>query len=357
MDSSAIELPGPEDQGHNDNRPQPPRRSLLEDADHYSAFSWAIRYAYLVIEYPTPDILNGMKIWDVDVAYNVQAFVARERITQAFNFDDIDDNTDKAIITQMEPIKPDPPRASDAELIAELQTGKYTLQLARTDVSITQWAQRKASLAKQIGYNEDRLILQTIFPLIDIEISRFLSIPKKKTTLTAFIQECEERRPTINAMMLRDKQLSSRRSRQGQSFDRGSRYGRGDNARRGQQDGARDNRREDDGRRDEYSRRDGPRDDQQPGYRYSRPSSYDKDQRRGYDRPRDERRASYNDRRDRLLRDSDVKSEKKVRFEKKYLASEDTDNSQDADKEDNRSISDLSTSLTRSREAYFSAIT
>ncbi|KAH7016673.1 hypothetical protein EDB80DRAFT_826903 [Ilyonectria destructans] len=153
MDSSSIELPGPADQGHDNSRPRPPRRSLvdqdiqkaealkwLEDADYYSAFGWAMRYARLVTEYPTPDVLNGMKIWDVDVAYNIQAFVARyastskrardlqllpraslshlvylpawrEQIAQAFDFDDVDDDTNKAMITRMEPIEPNPPRA------------------------------------------------------------------------------------------------------------------------------------------------------------------------------------------------------------------------------------------------------
>lgn len=84
IDSSSIKLPSPQDQGYNDNQPRPSRRSLvdqdiqkaealrwLEDTDHYSTFSWAIRYAHLVTEYPTPDVLNGMKIWDVNIAYNV----------------------------------------------------------------------------------------------------------------------------------------------------------------------------------------------------------------------------------------------------------------------------------------------
>ncbi|KAH7001788.1 hypothetical protein EDB80DRAFT_808594 [Ilyonectria destructans] len=433
IDSSSIKLPSPQDQGYNDNQPRPSRRSLvdqdiqkaealrwLEDTDHYSTFSWAIRKRAQDLQLLPRASLSHL----------VYLPAWREQIAQAFDFDDIDDDTDKAIITQIEPIEPDPPRAvrlqdplpspqretpgslpgtscqhqtrrdprrgtnednnlsssdesiglakyyscditpfstgtdglvvkrikretvgtfdsdfkdykktglvivqgkqiytdiylfcehlhvfqcygddclqehytsllgggaqgwfmgelnarsrekllqvsistfcnklvrrfkrSDAELIAELQTGKYTLQLARTDVSLTQWAQRKASLAKQIGYNEDRLILQTIFPLIDIEISRFLSIPKKRTSLTAFIQECKERRPTINIMMLRDEQLSSRRSRQGQSFDRGNRYSRSDNTQRGQQDRAQDSRRDEDGRRGEHSRRDGPQDD------------------------------------------------------------------------------------------------
>lgn len=46
-----------------------------------------------------------------------------------------------------------------AGMSAELHSSRYILSLFDDDVSLTQWVQRKTAYAKQLGHDEDRLII------------------------------------------------------------------------------------------------------------------------------------------------------------------------------------------------------
>ncbi|PNP51610.1 hypothetical protein FNYG_15889 [Fusarium nygamai] len=85
----------------------------------------------------------------------------------------------------------------DTEILEDLYRTRFTPRLVLRGITLAQWAQRKAGLAKQVGYNEDHTIVTTLFNQIDIEIQRFLEHPKETTSLIAFIRQCEQRRTTI----------------------------------------------------------------------------------------------------------------------------------------------------------------
>ncbi|KAH7118484.1 hypothetical protein EDB81DRAFT_861957 [Dactylonectria macrodidyma] len=231
----------------------------------------------------------------------------------------------------------------DAEITKDLHSGRYTLGLAQDDISLTQWVQRKAAYAKQLGLQNDKHILQAIYPLIDIEISRLLTIPKAKTNLIDFIRECEDLRPTITALIQR------RRGRRDDHFNSRRDYERSDQKRDYD-----NNRRSNRDRSRRYEDRDQDRD------RYRAPR--DNHENRGTDDRRNRPRDSYRD------RDRQERSEKRVTFEKKYPAIESepepepeprrerAPTTSDADDEDDASLSDASTFSTRSQQAYVVAM-
>ncbi|KAH8658938.1 hypothetical protein BGZ61DRAFT_433816, partial [Ilyonectria robusta] len=235
----------------------------------------------------------------------------------------------------------------DAEITADLHTGRYTFSLVDEDISLTQWVQRKAAYAKQLGIVEDRLIIQAIYPQIDHEISRLLNTPRSKDRLFDFIRECEDLRPIITEIARRrrgrrDDRFSAPRRDRDRDYIGDQNRDRYENRPRDRYD----NRDRDDRRRN----RDDRQDDRNRPFREDRRAQGSGNDDRYRDKPRDNYR-------DRDRRDGNAK---KVTFEKKYQVAEaepepEPDRSpiaSDADDEDEASLSDSSAFSVRSQQAY-----
>ncbi|SCV40354.1 uncharacterized protein FFFS_06300 [Fusarium fujikuroi] len=71
----------------------------------------------------------------------------------------------------------------DTDILNELHSLHYTPKVAARGITLAQWAQRKASLAKQIGHTQDSTIITTLFNKIDIKIQRFLTMSSAELQL------------------------------------------------------------------------------------------------------------------------------------------------------------------------------
>ncbi|KAM4063720.1 chromo (CHRromatin organization MOdifier) domain-containing protein [Hirsutella rhossiliensis] len=184
-----------------------------------------------------------------------------------------------------------------AEVSKELHGIPYTVSMWNAgEVSLPQWIQRKVSLARQINIEKDYQIIQSIHPLIAVQIATHLSVPTKRTPIDKWVREIEERRPLISAAL----EFRGRYDERPKAVTVTATT-----------------------KRDHYQRDRGlDRRDR------SNPSSDSRAKERRENRPKDpqrnERSGGY---------------EKKVRFEKNYLASED-ENKQDASDNKKTAISD-----------------
>ncbi|KAG5810041.1 hypothetical protein H9Q74_014111 [Fusarium xylarioides] len=239
----------------------------------------------------------------------------------------------------------------DTEILEDLQRTRFTPKLVLRGVTLAQWAQRKASLARQVGYNKDHTVVLMLFNQIDIEISRFLEFPKDTATLTGFIQQCEQRRTIIEHFCRRscqgDKGEHRYKSDRYSSGDKSSRF---DRRSRNERSGSE--------QRDERDRlkRDDRRRNDQPSRSYTDNRKQEEkagDRRRGDDRDRHSRS------RDNDYIRRDVKEEKKVHFERKYPAIEEDEEEFGPDRADTNSDSEsvCSSQSTSSQQAYFTHMT
>ncbi|KAL3595836.1 hypothetical protein FPOAC2_10206 [Fusarium poae] len=108
-------------------------------------------------------------------------------------------------------------KRTEAELVKELHQARYTPRQVENGVTLAQWAQRKAGIAKQLGQKETSIV-HTLFNLIDPEISRFLSHPDDDTKLTDFIKQCEDRRAAIRNVVKRSSGSNSSNGRNRQDY-------------------------------------------------------------------------------------------------------------------------------------------
>ncbi|VTT76585.1 unnamed protein product [Fusarium fujikuroi] len=238
----------------------------------------------------------------------------------------------------------------DTDILNELHSSRYTPKVAARGITLAQWAQRKAGLAKQIGHTQDSTIITTLFNKIDIEIQRFLTYPSENTSLTSFIRQCEQRRTTIEQFCRSndrgDRNDQRYKSGYSSSRDKGS---RSDRRSRDESSSSR--------RRDDYDR--SKRDDR---YRSDRPSRSYTDARKSDDK-HGERRHDGNRNRHTHSRDNDymrkdVKEEKKVHWERKYPVMEEEDElGPDKVDTDGDSESVCSSRSTSSEEAYLTYMT
>ncbi|KAM4060256.1 PIF1 protein [Hirsutella rhossiliensis] len=104
---------------------------------------------------------------------------------------------DRLMKSSVEPI----PTPSSRGL-KELHGIPYTVSMWNAgEVSLPQWIQRKVSLARQINIEKDYQIIQSIHPLIAVQIATHLSVPTKRTPIDKWVREIEERRPLISAAL------------------------------------------------------------------------------------------------------------------------------------------------------------
>ncbi|VZH91969.1 unnamed protein product [Fusarium fujikuroi] len=238
----------------------------------------------------------------------------------------------------------------DTDILNELHSSRYTPKVAARGITLAQWAQRKAGLAKQIGHTQDSTIITTLFNKIDIEIQRFLTYPSENTSLTSFIRQCEQRRTTIEQFC----RSNDRGDRNDQRYKSGysSSRDKGSRSDRRSHDESSSSR-----RRDDYDR--SKRDDR---YRSDRPSRSYTDARKSDDK-HGERRHDGNRNRHTHSRDNDymrkdVKEEKKVHWERKYPVMEEEDElGPDKVDTDGDSESVCSSRSTSSEEAYLTYMT
>jgi hypothetical protein len=205
-------------------------------------------------------------------------------------------------------------KRTEAELVKELHQARYTPRQVENGVTLAQWAQRKAGIAKQLGQKETSIV-HTLFNLIDPEISRFLSHPDDDTKLTDFIKQCEDRRAAIRNVVKRSSGSNSSNGRNRQDYAPSS-Y---------------DSRPRDDRPRDNRSSRgyrsyDGGRSSNSRGNRNDRYRGDNRDEYKAQDKDRRQSSSRDDDRQPRPPREGDYirreQQEKKVHFEKKYQAIE-----------------------------------
>ncbi|SCO49698.1 uncharacterized protein FFNC_12787 [Fusarium fujikuroi] len=103
---------------------------------------------------------------------------------------------------------------SPSHILNELHSSRYTPKVAARGITLAQWAQRKAGLAKQIGYTQDSTIIITLFNKIDIEIQRFLTYPSENTSLISFIRQShDDAMTTIDRNEMTDTEATDYRGR------------------------------------------------------------------------------------------------------------------------------------------------
>ncbi|KAK7397705.1 hypothetical protein QQX98_012920 [Neonectria punicea] len=136
-------------------------------------------------------------------------------------------------------------KRSEANILFDFHAQKHTLRLAEKAITLAQWAQRKISFTKQLGFQKEFSILTT---------------------------ECEVRRATVDTLMIRG---GSSRGRRSGKIDYAGRQGK-DRSRDDRRDDYREDRRNDDHGGYRTDRHDWRRDNCHPDQRRDRDNRYQK---------------------------------------------------------------------------------